>query len=150
MKLLGNNKGFTLIELMIVVAIIGVLASIAYPSYQDHVLRAKRADAKAGLLNLQLAQEKYRANCIQYATGIHASTRSCVADGAHNLIGSTSSSDESYTLAIASGSATGYTITATPTHTDSDCAIFVMDEDGKVLTGTFSSKTAADADCWNK
>ena len=150
MKLSVNNKGFTLIELMIVVAIIGVLASIAYPSYQDYVLRAKRADAKAGLLNLQLAQEKYRANCPQYATDIHASTRSCVSGGAHNLIGSTTSSDGSYTLAIASGSATAFTITATPIHTDSDCAIFVMNKDGKVLTGTFSSLAAADADCWNK
>jgi len=150
MKLSVNNKGFTLIELMIVVAIIGVLASIAYPSYQDYVLRAKRADAKAGLLNLQLAQEKYRANCPQYATDIHASTRSCVSGGDHDLIGSTTSPDESYTLAIASGSTTAYTITATPTHTDSDCAIFVMNKDGKVLMGTFSSLAAADADCWNK
>jgi len=149
MKLSVNDKGFTLIELMIVVAIIGVLASIAYPSYQDYILRAKRADAKAGLLNLQLAQEKYRANCIQYATGIDATTRSCVT-GAYNLIGSTASSDGNYTLAIASGSATDYTITATPIHTDSDCAIFVMNKDGKVLTGTFSSLAAADADCWNK
>ncbi len=149
MKVSVNNKGFTLIELMIVVAIIGILASIAYPSYQDYVLRAKRGDAKAGLLSLQLAQEKYRANCVQYAAGIHATIRSCVT-GTYNLIGSTASSDGNYTLAIAAGSATGYTITATPVHTDSACAIFVMNEDGKVLSGTFSSKTAANAACWNK
>jgi len=159
MKVSFINKGFTLIELMIVVAIIGVLASIAYPSYQDYVLRAKRADAKAGLLNLQLAQEKYRANCVQYATGIE-STRTCVSGGDHNLISSGSSPDGSYTLAMSANDGAGnavdynvsYIITATPSHTDSDCAIFVMNEDGKVLTGTFSSpsKTAADADCWNK
>ena len=157
MKVSFINKGFTLIELMIVVAIIGVLASIAYPSYQDYVLRAKRADAKAGLLNLQLAQEKYRANCIQYATDIHATTRSCVT-GTHNLIGSTTSPDENYTLAMSSVDGSNvtvdynnsYVITATPIHVDSDCLIFAMDEEGKVLTGTFSSKAAADADCWNK
>lgn len=145
-----NNKGFTLIELMIVVAIIGILASIAYPAYQDYVLRAKRGDAKAGLLNLQLAQEKYRANCVQYATGFHASTYSCTSGGSHNMIGNSDSPDGNYVLAISSGSASAYVITATPGHTDSDCAIFVMNEDGKVLSGTYSSKTAANADCWNR
>jgi len=153
-----NNKGFTLIELMIVVAVIGILAGIAYPSYQDYILRAKRGDAKAALLNMQLSQEKYRANCVQYATGIHASTRTCVLSGDHNLIGTTESPANDYAIAISSldgsGTAvdfsTSYFITATPSHTDADCAIFVVDDGGKVLTGTFSSKTAADDDCWKK
>ena len=146
----GNKQGFTLIELMIVVAIVGILASIAYPSYTQYVLRAKRGDAKAGLLSLQLAQEKYRANCAEYADGINASTITCISGGTHNLVSSTTSPDGLYTLAIASGSASAYTITATPGHTDSDCAIFVVNEAGKVLTGTYSSKTAANADCWSK
>ena len=150
MKRSYKNRGFTLIELMITVAIIVILASIAYPSYQGYVLRAKRGDAKVALLSLQLAQEKYRANCVQYATGIHASTRTCTSGGTHNLINSTTSPDNNYTIAVASGSAGSYTITATPNHTDTDCAIFVMDEAGKVLLGTFSSKAAADAGCWNK
>jgi type IV pilus assembly protein PilE len=52
-------KGFTLIELMIVVAIIGILAAIAYPSYQDSVRKSRRADAKAALLGFSNAMERH-------------------------------------------------------------------------------------------
>ena len=44
-----KNKGFTLIEMMIVVAIIGILGAVAYPSYTEYVMRGPRADARAGL-----------------------------------------------------------------------------------------------------
>lgn len=61
-----NNKGFTLIELMIVVAIIGVLAAIAYPSYERYIVKSKRADMMTELQNVasnlqseKLAQGKY-------------------------------------------------------------------------------------------
>mgnify|MGYP003609124512 FL=1 len=51
-------KGFTLIELMIVVAIVAILAAIAYPSYQDSVRKSRRADAKAALLDLAQFMER--------------------------------------------------------------------------------------------
>ena len=61
-----NNKGFTLIELMIVVAIIGVLAAIAYPSYESYIVKSKRADMMSELQNVasnlqseKLAQGSY-------------------------------------------------------------------------------------------
>ena len=61
-----NNKGFTLIELMIVVAIIGVLAAIAYPSYESYIVKSKRADMMTELQNVasnlqseKLAQGSY-------------------------------------------------------------------------------------------
>jgi type IV pilus assembly protein PilE len=55
----ARTKGFTLIELMIVIAILGILAAIAIPSYQDSVRKAKRADAQGALMGLANAMERY-------------------------------------------------------------------------------------------
>lgn len=145
-------SGFTLIELMIVIAVIGILSAIVYPSYTEYVKRAKRADGKAGLLSLQQAQEKYRANCPQYADGIHATTRTCVSGGTHNLVASTSSPDGHYTLAIVDDdtiptpTSTIYTITATPNFTDAKCGTLGINQAGdKTVTGTDSVDN-----CWGR
>lgn len=55
----GNERGFTLIELMIAVAVIGILAAIAYPSYQDSIRKSRRADAKATLLQAAQWMERF-------------------------------------------------------------------------------------------
>jgi len=144
-----KDQGFTLIELMIVVAIIGILAGIAYPAYQDYITKGRRTDAKVALLSLQMAQEKYRANCAQYADALHASTRSCVAGGDHDLIHAAASPDGYYTLSIASGNATAYSVTATYTGIqtgDTDCKTLSIDQDG-AKTATNSSDAASTV-CW--
>ncbi len=62
-----NSDGFTLIELMMVVAIIGILGAIAYPNYMGYVQKTRRTDASASLLAIQQLQEKLRDNCNVYA-----------------------------------------------------------------------------------
>ena len=65
---MNKNKGFTLIEVMIVVAIIGILAAIAYPSYAEQVKQSRRTDAKAGLYRIAQQQEEYFIQNLSYAS----------------------------------------------------------------------------------
>ena len=62
-----QQKGFTLIELMVVVAIVGILVAVALPSYTDYVIRSKRADATGALMAATNAMERWRANNFSYA-----------------------------------------------------------------------------------
>lgn len=128
-----RSSGFTLIELMIVVAIIGILASIAYPAYTEYVIRAKRSDAKAALLQVQLAQEKWRANHTSYGTLANIGVNATSPDGY-------------YTIAVSGNTATAYTATATPLAPDAKCGALGIDQAGvKTVTGTDSV-----ANCWGK
>lgn len=63
------SKGFTLIELMIVVAIVGILAAIAYPAYQDSIARSRRADAKTVILENAQFMERYFTQNNSYLAG---------------------------------------------------------------------------------
>jgi type IV pilus assembly protein PilE len=66
----GFVCGFTLIELMIVVAVIAVLAAIAYPSYQDYLMKGRRAHAEAYLMDLAQRQQQYLLNSREYADAV--------------------------------------------------------------------------------
>jgi len=93
------QKGFTLIELMIVVAIVGIIAAIAYPSYQDSVTRSQRSDATVTVSRLAAAQERFYTRS---APATYASDFRTLLDDTSIAAGTTSiSSDEGlYTITL--------------------------------------------------
>lgn len=113
--------GFTLIELMVTVVIIGILAAIAFPSYRNYVTQTRRSDAQIALTQAANQQERFFTECNWYATNL-AGTRSCGTTSTGTLGISVASPESHYILSlvntttIASACSTGYCykITANP------------------------------------
>ncbi len=143
-----QNKGFTLIELIIVVAVIGILVAIAYPLFEDTVRKSRRSDAMNALTTIQLNQVKWRANNTTYT-----STLPDVWGGTSN--GATYSSDEYYTIAIGdpgAGYGLSFRLTATPRSSqtdDTECANFILTYSSGASTKTISGTGNADR-CWKR
>jgi len=129
-------NGFTLIELMIVIAIVGILASVAYPSYMSQVRKSRRSDAVQALSQVQQAQERWRANNPIYSS-----------DLASLGISSATTSGGYYILAIA-GTSTGTTYSASA----SGVASQASDTGCTTLTVTINNGTATNTptSCWSK
>jgi len=148
------NKGFTLIELMIVLAIIAIIATIAIPAYQDYITQARRADAKSGLLSLQLAQEKLRANCAFYAQNIGANNVCGVDSAGTTVAASITSPDAIYDLVIDAATNITYTLRASPIvggaqrAQDNECADFSINESGVTLVS--GDWIASPERCWGR
>lgn len=145
--MLENKKqsGFTLIELMIVVAIIGIIAAIAFPSYQESSAKARRAAAKANLVGFTAAMERFYTQNRTYlgaATG-GANTGAPAATLFPNqspLDGNT----KFYNLTIQSAFATSFTLAATPITGG------VMDGDrcGTLTITSAGVKSPTTSGCW--
>ena len=135
--------GFTLIELMIVVAIVAILATIAYPSYQDYVRRAARAEARAAMLHMAQLQERNFSDRGAYV----AVASGPLTDGWQNANWSGSSyASRKYDVTAAVGNpANTFTITATPSNGFSEpkCGSLTLASDG-----TRGSSAGDAATCW--
>lgn len=147
---LRRTAGFTLVEVMVTLAVLAILAALAWPSYNAAVQKGRRADAMAALAQLMQAQERWRSE--------HASYQATLA----SLPGTGATSPEGhYTLSLVddSVSATGYAARATaksssPQTRDTACRVMQVTVDGPRIT--YSSRTASDSangspdPCWVK
>lgn len=133
-----SPRGFTLIEMLITIAILGILAAIVIPGYNSQTTKSRRTDAKIALADAvkdlercYITYNRYNdANCQTYPNG--GSKMVVSAEGHYKIVATTL--DE-----------TNYTITATPLATspqsnDSYCKSFTVDSEGK--------KSATNSDCW--
>lgn len=149
-------RGFTLIELMVALAIAGILAAIAYPAYTKQMQKGRRADALAALTSIMQAQERYRANVSSYAANLAdlgITTASLAKLAPHYQ----------FTLSgvgPTSGYTTGFAVTASvvsgsPQASDTTCKSLTVTLEGANPTYTASgdpNNTGSDVDtstqCW--
>ena len=140
-------RGMTLIELLVVIGVLGILTSIAVPTYRKYLLRAQRSEAKIALLQLQTAQEKYYLQYNAYTDKV--TTASTAEVPGLGLPGTSETSKYDIKVTTLGAGGQSYTATASP-HAgggqtdDKDCANFTITERGKRgVSGTSSTEY-----CW--
>ncbi len=147
--MLRNDKGFTLIELMIVVVVLSIVLGLGVPGYRQYLQRANRADASTSLLRIAAAQERFF-----IANGTYASNAQLALDPPAGL-GIASTERGFYDLAVApaaGGLAVGYTASATVNAAedqkdDADCNVFTINERGQRSAQTDGAADNTDQ-CW--
>ena len=144
------NQGFTLIEVMIVVGIIAILASIAYPSYQDSVVKSRRSDAMGALQGLAQAMERHYTDTGSY----EAAAASGNDTGAPAIFATRSPIDGSvayYNLVITAATGTGYTIQAQPLGSQVGDGYLQLKSNGERAWARSGGSAFATTDyCWER
>jgi type IV pilus assembly protein PilE len=139
---------------MVVLAIIGILASIVYPSYLNYMYKAGRSDGITALLGLQQAQEKLRANCRFYAENLGNADNCGNTAAASTIDYNNTSKDGNYNLSITSASGNSFIAKATATGgqaKDSDCKVLILTVNAANPDGLRSSQNAggsSSSGCW--
>ena len=112
-----KQRGFTLIELMVVVVVMAILAALAYSSYTKQVSKGRRSDAYNLVGQLQLSLERWRAENPCYGTSAVSPCPTFTANGTYPDVSAApyvSTTNKYYTIAIPTATLTSYSITATP------------------------------------
>lgn len=146
------QRGFTLIELMITVAVIGILASVALPAYQEYIARSARAEAQSHLLQAGAWLERHYSENYRYDQN-RAGTAVATLMPA-NLQSASAGGGVRYTLGI-NATATGYTLTMTRAGAQANdrCGNFTVNQVGVRSVASFSTASFANAaeavqGCW--
>jgi type IV pilus assembly protein PilE len=136
----AKQMGFTLIELMITVAIVGILTSVGYPSYQHHIQKAKRVEAQGALVSMATAMEQWRVENNNDYTGVTAATVFAA------QVPTDGTGTKTYDLDIPAATllATSYVLKATPVNSDT-CGILTLSSTGEKGANGTSPDTAG---CW--
>lgn len=138
----ASQQGFTLIEMMIVVAVVGILASIAIPTYNEYLRRGYRTEARSALL--QAAQWMERAAT---ATGIYPTTDQLNSTNLPVVPSNT------YVIALTARTDSTYVLSATPRGSQAGdrCGIYTLAQDGtRSANGKRSGDAGYDPSCWNR
>jgi len=142
--------GFTLIEMMIVIAILGILAAVAYPAYTQHVQRSRRAQAQSALLEAAQYMQRFYAANNRYDRDL-AGTDLDDLPASLNRSPKDGEGAQAYSITISAKTATSYTLSATPTAggpmASDRCGTLTLTSLGvKGVTGASTGVTAAE--CW--
>ncbi|OGS99238.1 MAG: hypothetical protein A3F73_06310 [Gallionellales bacterium RIFCSPLOWO2_12_FULL_59_22] len=132
-----RQRGFTLIELMIAVALIGILAAIAYPSYTNHLQKSRRASAQAHLMDIAQRQTQYLLDARAYAEDLGSLSLSTPDDVA-----------AFYTIAIDADNTAGAPPSFTATATRKPGTAQANDKCGTLGIDNTGNKSAATGGCW--
>jgi type IV pilus assembly protein PilE len=147
MNMLKNNRGFNVVELLVTLSVVGILAGIAYPSYQSQMQKTRRADAEGALLGLANSMERFYTEKNTYVGAADDEKRPLNYPSQSPVEGGA----KYYDLTINAATATTYTLWATPISSSAQakdkCGTLTLNHQGvKDISGQAPGVTKTD--CW--